>query len=365
MCTVPSVFKCRTVRAISSDRGKVVSGSDDHSVLVWDKQTTQLLEELNGHDGPTTNQSCRSAVCARSQVNGVLTASHDGTVKMWDVRTDRCVATVGRCSSAVLCMEYDDNVGVLAAGGRDVVANIWDIRASRQMHKLSGHTQWIRSIRMVGDTVITGSDDWTARMWSVNRGTCDAVLACHAGPILCVEYSSLDRGVITGSTDGLLRFWENDDGGIRCAKNVTIHNAAILSVNAGEHWPGIEAADNSLSLFHRPQERLGGFSGAGPKMAGWQLYRTPQKTVAMVYSLFTSFAHIIPRIYVYILLFHEYGTILGINVARETNEELCALKANPVEVFEEGVVALLRSWSRDLVLFRLIAITWVSGIVGL
>lgn len=41
---------CRTVRAISSDRGKVVSGSDDQSVLVWDKQTTQLLEELKGHD---------------------------------------------------------------------------------------------------------------------------------------------------------------------------------------------------------------------------------------------------------------------------------------------------------------------------
>ncbi|KAK7369972.1 hypothetical protein VNO80_12020 [Phaseolus coccineus] len=265
----------RTVRAISSDRGKVVSGSDDHSVLVWDKQTTQLLEELKGHDGPVS--------CVRT-LSGerVLTASHDGTVKMWDVRTDRCVATVGRCSSAVLCMEYDDNVGVLAAGGRDVVANIWDIRASRQMHKLSGHTQWIRSVRMVGDTVITGSDDWTARIWSVSRGTCDAVLACHAGPILCVEYSSLDRGIITGSTDGLLRFWENDDGGIRCAKNVTIHNAAILSVNAGEHWLGIGAADNSLSLYHRPQERLGGFSGAGSKMAGWQLYRTPQKTVAMV-----------------------------------------------------------------------------------
>jgi len=72
-------------------------------------------------------------------------------------------------------------------------------------------------------------------------------------------------------------------GGIRCAKNVTIHNAAILSINAGEHWLGIGAADNSLSLFHRPQERLGSFSGTGgSKMAGWQLYRTPQKTVAMV-----------------------------------------------------------------------------------
>lgn len=49
----------------------------------------------------------------------VLTASQDGTVKMWDVRTDTCVATVGRCSSAVLCMEYDDATGILAAGGRD------------------------------------------------------------------------------------------------------------------------------------------------------------------------------------------------------------------------------------------------------
>lgn len=49
----------------------------------------------------------------------VLTASHDGSVKMWDVRTDTCVATVGRCSSAVLCMEYDDSSGILAAAGRD------------------------------------------------------------------------------------------------------------------------------------------------------------------------------------------------------------------------------------------------------
>lgn len=48
------------------------------------------------------------------------------------------------------------------------------------------------------DVVITGSDDWTARMWSLSRGTCDAVLACHAGPVLCVEYSSSDKGIVTG-----------------------------------------------------------------------------------------------------------------------------------------------------------------------
>ncbi|CAI0377439.1 unnamed protein product [Linum tenue] len=265
----------RTVRAISSDRGKVVSGSDDQTVIVWDKQTTQLLEELKGHEAQVS--------CVR-MLSGerVLTAAHDGTVKMWDVRTDTCVATVGRCSSAVLCMEYDDSTGILAAAGRDAVANVWDIRAGKQMHKLSGHTKWIRSVRMVGDTLITGSDDWTARVWSVSRGTCDAVLACHAGPILCVEYSAADRGIITGSTDGLLRFWEHDEGGVKCLRNDTIHSASILSINAGEHWLGVGAADNSMSLFNRPQDRLGGVAGSGSKLPGWQLYRTPQKMVAMV-----------------------------------------------------------------------------------
>ncbi|KAG6413747.1 hypothetical protein SASPL_126461 [Salvia splendens] len=272
----------RTVRAISSDRGKVVSGSDDQSVLVWDKQTTQLLEELKGHD---------SQVSIVKMLSGerVLTAAHDGTVKMWDVRTDTCVATVGRFSSAVLCMEYDDSSGILAAGGRDGVANIWDIRAGRQMHKLLGHSKWIRSIRMVGETVITGSDDWTARVWSVSQGTCDAVLACHDGPVLCVEYSTTDRGIITGSNDGLVRFWETDDGGIKCVKNVTLHSSPILSINAGEHWLGIGAADNSMSLFHRPQERLSGLTNTGSKMAGWQLYRTPQKSVAMVRFPFPTY----------------------------------------------------------------------------
>ena len=49
----------------------------------------------------------------------VLTAAHDGIVKLWDVRTDTCVATVGHCSSTILCMEYDDSTGILAAAGRD------------------------------------------------------------------------------------------------------------------------------------------------------------------------------------------------------------------------------------------------------
>ncbi|KAI4324639.1 hypothetical protein MLD38_030108 [Melastoma candidum] len=248
------------IRAISSDRGKIVSGSDDHSVIVWNKQSHQLLEELKGHDAPVISVRMLSG-------ERVLTASHDGSVKMWDVRTDTCVATVGRCSGAVLCMEYDDSTGILATAGRDA-------------SQISG-------ISVLESRCI---NFWVIQNGSGQSGWLMILLACHAGPVQCVEYSSSDKGIITGSSDGLIRFWENEDGGIRCMKNVTIHASAILGINAGEHWLGIGAADNSMSLFHRPQERHGGgASAAGAiKAVSWQLYRTPQKNVAMVRCISTD-----------------------------------------------------------------------------
>lgn len=68
-------------------------------------------------------------------------------------------------------------------------------------------------------------------------------------------------------------------GGLKCSKNVTIHGGAVLSINAGENWLGIGAADNTMSLFHRPHT----------KMSSWQLYRTPQKALAMVIINIHSF----------------------------------------------------------------------------
>lgn len=252
------------IRAISSDRWKVVSGSDDTSIVIWDKHEFIPLEELKGHKAQISSVRLLPG-------DRILSSAHDGTVKMWDARNGSSIATVAQWPGAVLCMEYDDTNGILAAAGRDSVVHIWDIRGGKHIHKLIGHTKWVRSIRMVGDIVITGSDDWTARVWSVSRGACDAVLASHGGSVLSVEYSALDGGIITGSDDGSVKFWENSAYDIKCAKDVNLHSS-ILSINAGLNWLGIGAADNSMFLFHQPQDRS----------SGWQLYRTQQFSATMV-----------------------------------------------------------------------------------
>ncbi|BBN12485.1 protein MpSCD [Marchantia polymorpha subsp. ruderalis] len=256
------------IRAITSDRLRVVTGSDDQTVLVWDKNGGQLQEELKGHENRVN--------CVR-MLSGerVLTAGYDGTARMWDVRTDQCVATVGQHSSAILCMDYEDSTGHLAAAGMDGEISCWDIRAGKQMHKLIGHTSWIRSLRKVGDVIISGSDDWTARMWSVSRGSCDSILSCHKGAVTCVDLCVKDGGVITGSADGMVRLWERDDGSLRSVKVVAgVHSAPILSIKAGDKWLAVGAADNSMSLFNRV--------GNQSSVESWQLYRTPPRSAATV-----------------------------------------------------------------------------------
>ncbi|KAH9621135.1 hypothetical protein KSS87_023807 [Heliosperma pusillum] len=269
-------FFFSAVRAISSDRQKVVSGSDDLSILVWDKNEFILLEELKSHQAPISYVRMLSG-------ERVLSSSHDGTVKMWDARIGSCIATVAHCPGAVLCTEYDDSTGILAAAGRDSVVHIWDIRAGRHVHKLQGHTKWVRSIRMDGDRVITGSDDWTARIWSISRGECDAVLAHHAGPIRCVDFSEPDNGIITGSDDGSVRFWENADNSIKCSKEMNL-NSSILSINVADEWLGIGTADNSMLLFNQPEAK---------KSQGWQLYKTPkaQAQAAVVRCVASDLEH--------------------------------------------------------------------------
>jgi len=55
----------------------------------------------------------------------------------------------------------------------------------------------------VGDAVLTGSDDWTARVWTLNDGECEATIICHAAPVTAVEYVTASRGIITGESTPL------------------------------------------------------------------------------------------------------------------------------------------------------------------
>ena len=94
------------VAVLSNDR--VVSGSSDNTLKVWDASTSECLRTLSGHTSwarrrrPAAPRVDRSSTPRWAQVycvavlsNGrLVSGSWDGTLKVWDPSSGRCLRTL-------------------------------------------------------------------------------------------------------------------------------------------------------------------------------------------------------------------------------------------------------------------------------
>jgi WD40 repeat protein len=138
---------------------------DDHSVRLYKLDGTQE-NVLEGHRGDISS--------ATFGANGgmIVTASADGTVRVWDSESGEQIAIFSPPggqgqNSAVLSPDND----FLLAAGADRTAEIWRIdsifaRAMWQAHKTQG---FITSLLVHGQTLATSGQDGV-RLWDVTSG---------------------------------------------------------------------------------------------------------------------------------------------------------------------------------------------------
>ncbi|KAE8885400.1 hypothetical protein PF005_g20950 [Phytophthora fragariae] len=96
----------------------------------------------------------------------------------------------------------------VVVGGSDGVCMLWDSQSRTQMLPLKGHVADVTSARFFpsSQVVLTGSLDFTLRIWSVT-GRCAAVLRGHRGGVEDVAIVGRGRNVLSCGTDGLIQLW--------------------------------------------------------------------------------------------------------------------------------------------------------------
>lgn len=70
-----------SVYCLQFDDEKIVTGSRDRTIKIWDLHQYQLLHTLEGHTG--------SVLCLQYNQDIIVSGSSDHTVIIWDMRTKR------------------------------------------------------------------------------------------------------------------------------------------------------------------------------------------------------------------------------------------------------------------------------------
>lgn len=188
--------------AFSQDGKRLVSGSQDNTVVVWDAETCAMIKTLRGHDGWV--QACGLTGDGRLAVS----ASHDGRIKFWDVqgyeeaRVLRGHVLTGHLD-AVLAAAYSPDGTRVATASRDRTAKAWDANTGAELLQFREGHEFTTATAMFfpdGKQLLTTAIDNTTRIWDVATGSELAQLRLPGTGLRGAAAVSHDgRWIVTGS----------------------------------------------------------------------------------------------------------------------------------------------------------------------
>jgi WD40 repeat protein len=145
----------------------------------------------------------------------LVTASSDGTIKLWDTRSGQELRTLRGHQSDVTDVAFSPDGRIVASASADGTARLWDAATGEVIKVLEGHTSIVLAVAFSPDgaRLATASQDGTARVWDVASGEWLYTLAGHKGAVNDIAYSPDGEHLATTDRDRI-RVWDASDGGL-------------------------------------------------------------------------------------------------------------------------------------------------------
>ncbi|KAF5345507.1 hypothetical protein D9757_014304 [Collybiopsis confluens] len=190
--------------AFSPDGSKIVSGSHDETVRIWDAVAGQQLAQLDGHTSGVTS------VAFSPDGSKIVSGSYDETVRIWDAVAGQQLAKLDGHTDVVNSVAFSPDGSKIVSGSHDETVCIWDAVAGQQLAQLDGHTYVVTSVAFSpdGSKIVSGSYDQTVRIWDAIAGQELAQLDGHTSEVTSVACSPDGSKIVSGSYDRTVRIWD-------------------------------------------------------------------------------------------------------------------------------------------------------------
>ncbi|KAJ7266954.1 ribosome assembly protein [Mycena haematopus] len=151
----------------------LISGSDDHTLFLWSPFPSGSTVVTSAT--PTTKTKPLGRLVGHSlQVSHVsfspdgrwaASASWDSSVRIWEGRTGKYVATLRGHVGGVYRVAWSaDGRGVVSCG-KDSTVKTWDLKTYKLKNDLTGHTDEVYCVDFVADKIVSGGRDRTVKIW--------------------------------------------------------------------------------------------------------------------------------------------------------------------------------------------------------
>lgn len=167
-----------TVRELAflTDTLLASGGSGDPSLLLSDCETLKMVTNLSGHEKQVLS------VARGGQRSAVVSGGEDGTVRLWDWSTGKCVHTLPLSETVTSLSAHEDTLAVAMVDGSCAV---YDVRNWGPVTSYQPHSDECRSVRHS-----------PCRRWLLTSSYDGSVCLGEAGGVEWVEVAQHDDKVV-------------------------------------------------------------------------------------------------------------------------------------------------------------------------
>lgn len=261
------------ITCLQFDDDKILTGSDDSLIHIYDTRTGALRKKLAGHEG--------GVWALKYEGNVLVSGSTDRSVRVWDIEKGLCTQVFHGHISTVRCLNIlmPERTGrmengkhimlpekpLIITGSRDSQLRVWRLpeQGSKRyiqtgptandsdcpyfVRLLAGHNHSVRAIAAHQDTLVSGSYDSTVRVWKISTGETLHRLTGHTAKVYSVVLDHKRGRCISGSMDNLVKIWSLETGA--CLFTLEGHTSLVGLLDLREGRLVSAAADSTLRIW--------------------------------------------------------------------------------------------------------------------